>query len=118
MDAVYGVIAEFKDEGPIIMEGYPADYDTAAERMNSLKQQANVIRVAIFRAEYVSGNQTLLPKSESKINPPWWRPCSLTQIPASKPNGHVSRSSVACDSPDRRQAALSLAADSRERPAL
>jgi hypothetical protein len=66
MDGVYGVIAEFKDEGPIIMEGYPVDYDTAAERMNSLKQQANVIRVAMFRADYVSGNPTLLPKVEKQ----------------------------------------------------
>lgn len=61
---VYGVIAEYKRESPIIMEGYPMDYEDAAKRMQVLVNHPEVIRVAMFRAVYETGNQTLLPKEE------------------------------------------------------
>lgn len=59
-EGIYGVIAEFKI-GPIIMESYPGTLDAAHERMAKMVADPRVIRVAIFRAVYESGNQTLIP---------------------------------------------------------
>jgi hypothetical protein len=64
-DKIYGVIAEWKEEGPLIMEGHPATYDQAHARMRELAARPNVIRVAMFKAIFETGNNALIPQ-ESK----------------------------------------------------
>jgi hypothetical protein len=59
---VYGVIVESKDEGPMIMEGFLATYDQAHARMRSIAARPNVIRVAMFKAVYSTGNNALIPQ--------------------------------------------------------
>lgn len=66
-DKIYGVIAEFKAEGPLIMESYPMNYDDACKRMKALSADPNVIRVAVFKAAWVIGNQTLIPKESEDL---------------------------------------------------
>lgn len=61
-EKAYGVICEWKLEGPLVMEGSLATYDEAVKRMQSLSAQNSAIRVAVFRAVYRQGNETLLPK--------------------------------------------------------
>lgn len=59
-DCVYGLIIEYKNEGPLIMEGKPMDYEVVYERMRVAMQASNVIRVAIFKAVYETGNERIL----------------------------------------------------------
>lgn len=61
---IYGVIAEFKEEQPISMESPLLNYEKAKERMRAMAARPNVIRVAIFKAVHVDGNETLIPKEE------------------------------------------------------
>lgn len=63
-EKVYGVIVEWKEEGPIVMEGKLSDYQSASDRMKKCAGDPRVIRVAIFRAIYEIGNETLIPKGE------------------------------------------------------
>lgn len=62
-EKVYGVIAEFKAESPIIMEGRPMTHQEAYGRMKKMESDHRVIRVAMFRAVYESGHDGLIPKS-------------------------------------------------------
>lgn len=64
-EKIYGIIVEWKDEGPLIMEGYLASYDDAFKRMKTCSSDNRVIRVAMFKAVYESGNQLLLPKESN-----------------------------------------------------
>ncbi len=61
---IYGIIVEWKTEGPLIMECTPMTYEDASKRMSSFRPQADVIRVAMFRMIYQIGNETLIPKEE------------------------------------------------------
>lgn len=63
-EKAYGVIVEWKTEGPIIMEGEPATFDEASARMKQLENNYRVIRVAIFRAEFADGHKGMLPPKE------------------------------------------------------
>lgn len=64
---IYGVIIEHKAERPLIMEGPPATYSEAKSRMSALLARPEIIRVAMFEAVYVTGNETLLPKKSGEI---------------------------------------------------
>ncbi len=59
---IYGVIAEWKEEAPLVMEGYLTTYDKAHARMRDLAQRPNVIRVAMFKAIYATGHNDLVPE--------------------------------------------------------
>lgn len=59
---LYGVIVEWKEEGPLVMEGHLATYDKAHARMRDIAKQPSVIRVAMFKAVYETGNNTLIPE--------------------------------------------------------
>ncbi len=61
-EKIYGIIVEWKDECPLIMEGYLASHDDAYRRMKDCMADTRVIRVAMFKAVYEAGNKTLLPK--------------------------------------------------------
>jgi hypothetical protein len=64
-EKIYGVMAEWKDEGPLVMESYLLTYDKAYERMQSLLKEQRIIRVAMFEAVYAYGNKTLIPEKQS-----------------------------------------------------
>lgn len=63
-DRVYGVIVEWKQEQPLIMESRLLNYEEASEKMVAFCARPEVIRVAIFKASYETGNETILPKQE------------------------------------------------------
>ncbi|HEX3747642.1 MAG TPA: hypothetical protein VHW09_27090 [Bryobacteraceae bacterium] len=58
----YGVMAEWKEEGPLVMEGPLLTLDAARARMGDLAGRSNVIRVAMFKVIYEGGNNTLIPQ--------------------------------------------------------
>lgn len=64
---IFGVIAEFKEEQPIVMEAPLVDYEAATVRMHNLAARSDVIRVAVFKAVYAIGNNTLLPKESEPV---------------------------------------------------
>lgn len=68
-EKVYGVIAEWKDEAPIIMECYPMTHDDAHQRMMRLKNESNIIRVAMFQMIFSDGNRSLVPEETEKSLP-------------------------------------------------
>lgn len=59
---VFGVIAEFKNQGPILMEkeGPHTSHDAAYDHMRSLLAQNNVLRACVVRLTYEGGNQLLI----------------------------------------------------------
>lgn len=57
----YGIICEFKDEAPIILECKPMTSEEAYQAKQRFLVDQRIIRVAIFIMTYVSGNQTLIP---------------------------------------------------------
>ncbi len=59
---IFGVIMEYKLEGPLIMEGKPMTESDARNRMMHLNAQPNVIRVAMFSMKLSDGNETLIEK--------------------------------------------------------
>lgn len=61
-EKAYGIILEWKDEQPLVMEGAPMTYEQAYNRMKQAVGDSRVIRAAMFRMTCVSGNETLLPK--------------------------------------------------------
>jgi hypothetical protein len=63
---IYGVIAEWKNEAPIVMENKPMTYTEAYDRMSKLCESNRIIRVAIFSFHYTAGNETLIAKNETK----------------------------------------------------
>jgi hypothetical protein len=60
-DKLYGIICEWKNEGPLIMEGKPMTYEETYKRMEMALKESRIIRAAIFSMDYESGNETLLP---------------------------------------------------------
>lgn len=60
MSEKYGVIFEQKFEQPLIMEGKPMAYEEAVIRMQEVSKSSHVIRVAVFKLEYETGNETLI----------------------------------------------------------
>lgn len=59
---IYGVIVEWKQEGPLIMEGKPMTCAEADFRMRELASMPTVIRTATFKIAYHFGNETLIDK--------------------------------------------------------
>ena len=57
----YGIIFEGKAEQPLMMESPLKTYDEASETMRRFSAQNSIIRVAMYEAVYVTGNETLLP---------------------------------------------------------
>lgn len=61
----YGIVVEWKSEGPLIMEGKPMTYHKAKEKARELENSTNVIRVAVFQMKGgFWGNETLIPVLE------------------------------------------------------
>jgi hypothetical protein len=60
----YALIAEWKDEGPLVLEGEPLTHEQAIERMRVLRLDLRVIRVAVGSLAYDSGNPALLKGGE------------------------------------------------------
>lgn len=60
-DKIYGVIVEWKNEEPLIMEGNPMNYEQASKRMTQFLESHRVIRVAMFEMVYSIGNKSLIP---------------------------------------------------------
>ena len=60
-DEIYVVIAEMKNQAPIIMETEQgcAGYDKVHERMDAMSGQPNVVRVCVARLLYETGNKAL-----------------------------------------------------------
>jgi hypothetical protein len=63
---MYGIMAEHKLDGPIIMGSKIFDYNHAYERMRILANNPDIIRVAIFKISYEYGNETLINQQETK----------------------------------------------------
>ena len=61
-ERAYGVIVEWKTEAPIMFESRLLAYDDAAAKMKEFERDSRVIRVAVYKAVYQSGNESLLPK--------------------------------------------------------
>lgn len=60
----YGVIAEFKNEGPLLMECTPMTESEASDRASKLMLDSRVIRVAVVSLQYRWGNETLAPSDQ------------------------------------------------------
>lgn len=58
---MYGLIVEWKNEAPSIMEGKPLNYYEAQRKMQELADNNRVIRVAVFKILYETGNEALIP---------------------------------------------------------
>ena len=59
---IYGIIAEWKEEAPMVFEGALMTYDEAHTRMRDFASRPYVIRVAIFKAVHAAGHNALIPK--------------------------------------------------------
>lgn len=59
---VFAVIAEFKDQGPILMEceGQRSSRDAAFDHMRGLLARGRVLRACVVRLEWEGGNELLL----------------------------------------------------------
>ena len=64
----YVVLAEYKDDAPICHETYlhAASYEEAHGRMQDLKKSHNIIRVAMARLEYITGNEDLFSHEKTR----------------------------------------------------
>lgn len=61
----YGLIVEWKSEGPLIMEGKPMAHNEARQMAQRFEDNPRVIRVAIFKMQGgYWGNDTLIPNVE------------------------------------------------------
>lgn len=61
----YGLIVEWKSEGPLIIEGKPMTYHKAREKAQKFEDNPKVIRVAVFEIKGgYWGNDTLIPVLE------------------------------------------------------
>jgi hypothetical protein len=67
MSEKYVVIAERKDEEPLIFETYlsAASYEACRERMGVFANNPSIVRVAIARLVYVTGNKSLIREEEA-----------------------------------------------------
>lgn len=61
-EKIYGLIVEYKTEGPIIMELKPMTSDEAYNRMAKFEADSRVIRVAVFKMVHHTGHEALIPK--------------------------------------------------------
>lgn len=59
---LYGLIIEWKQEGPLIMEARPMTLAQAHEKMREICNAPQVIRAAMFSMAYETGNETLIPE--------------------------------------------------------
>lgn len=57
----FAVIAEFVEQGPILMESEDLSYAAAYRRAEDLKARGGVIRVCMVRLTYEGGNAALCP---------------------------------------------------------
>lgn len=66
MSEKYVVIAEYKDDEPLVFETYlsAAGYDACYERMNTFANNPRVVRVAMAKLVHVSGNKSLIREEE------------------------------------------------------
>lgn len=64
--AVFGVVAEWVDQGPILMEaeGNGSSYEAALERCQQLSGRPGILRVAVVRLTFENGNELLLHDME------------------------------------------------------
>ena len=63
---IYGIILEWKNEAPLLMESMPLTLEEAHKRLDSALKNPNVIRGAVFKAEYATGNKALLPTTQEQ----------------------------------------------------
>lgn len=70
-DEKYVIIAEHKMEGPLVceMKLSHGSYELAYEKMRSLKDRSDIIRVCMAKLVYETGNETLL--LQNKENKQW-----------------------------------------------
>lgn len=59
---IFAVVAEFKNQAPILMEmeGEQTSLQSARDRASDLSKSSNVLRTCVVRLEYESGNALLL----------------------------------------------------------
>lgn len=59
---IFAVVAEFKNQGPILMEteGPMTSRSLAYDRMDNLLRGTNVLRAAVVRITYSGGNELLV----------------------------------------------------------
>ena len=62
MSEVFAVIAEFKNQAPILMEveGPRSSRDRAHDHMDTLLSRPNCLRAAVVRLTYEAGNELLI----------------------------------------------------------
>ena len=58
----YGLMVEFKNQAPILMEGEKQDYRSVTDAGQRIDKNPRVIRWCIVRLEYVAGNEDLCPR--------------------------------------------------------
>lgn len=63
---MFGIIAEFKEQAPILMESERQDYSSVMEQYNRLRRQANIIRLCVVNLKYHLGNESLCPKTNGE----------------------------------------------------
>lgn len=57
----YGLLVEWKQQAPILMEGERTDYGSVYEAYQRMLQQPSVIRLCIVKLIYAAGNESLCP---------------------------------------------------------
>lgn len=59
---IFAVVAEWKNQGPILMEteGPNTSYEEVRKQSDRLSSQPHILRTAIVRLEYHGGNELLL----------------------------------------------------------
>lgn len=58
----YGIVAECTLEAPLIWEQRPLTREEAHCKLREFAGRPNIIRAAIFRMDFVDGNETLVEK--------------------------------------------------------
>lgn len=63
---VYGVIAEFANQGPLLLEseGQGTSYENALAQCQRLGRAPHILRVAIVKLVHVNGNELILHDME------------------------------------------------------
>lgn len=59
---VFAVVAEFKNQGPILMEteGPMSSRQKAYERLSEISRRVDCLRAAVVQLTYVGGNELLI----------------------------------------------------------
>lgn len=55
----FGIIAEFKSQGPVLMEAEDTSFDATDRQYRDLLKSPNVVRACMVRLVYVQGNSSL-----------------------------------------------------------